>query len=65
MEVLKWIKNNIISFGGDSENVTILGYSVGAMSAILHMMSPMSEGLLKVSELRNDRSGNSVVNWKI
>lgn len=44
VEVLKWIKQNIHSFGGDDTNVTIFGYSVGAMSAILHMMSPMSVG---------------------
>lgn len=44
VEVLKWVKRNIASFGGDESNVTLFGYSVGAMSAILHMMSPMSEG---------------------
>lgn len=44
VEVLKWIKQNILSFGGDECNVTIFGYSVGAMSAILHLMSPMSTG---------------------
>lgn len=44
VEVLKWIKQNINSFGGDESNVTIFGYSVGAMSAILHLMSPMSVG---------------------
>lgn len=42
--VLKWIRQNIMSFGGDPDNISILGYSVGAMSAILHMMSPMSQG---------------------
>lgn len=42
--VLKWIRHTITSFGGDSDNITILGYSVGSMSAILHMMSPMSRG---------------------
>lgn len=44
VEVLKWIKVNIYAFGGDPDSVTILGYSAGAMSAILHLMSPMSKG---------------------
>lgn len=46
VQVLKWIRNNVMSFGGNPECVTILGYSVGAMSAILHLMSPMSKGTI-------------------
>ncbi|XP_065205733.1 esterase E4-like [Planococcus citri] len=42
---LRWIKDNIKSFGGDPENVTLLGGSSGA--AIIHilMLSPETEGL--------------------
>ncbi|XP_056638295.1 juvenile hormone esterase-like [Diorhabda sublineata] len=43
--VLKWVQQNIASFGGDPDSVTILGYSAGAWSVTLHMVSPMSEGL--------------------
>ncbi|KAL7300533.1 hypothetical protein TKK_0006531 [Trichogramma kaykai] len=43
--VLKWIKKNIKYFGGDPDNVTIFGESVGAISAHYHAVSPMSKGL--------------------
>ncbi|XP_045532375.1 juvenile hormone esterase-like [Pieris brassicae] len=42
---LKWIKNNISSFGGDPDNVTIFGCSAGAASTSYHMLSDMSAGL--------------------
>lgn len=45
--VLKWVKKNIEAFGGDSKSITLLGYSAGAVSAQLHMFSPMSEGDLR------------------
>lgn len=41
---LRWIRTNIVSFGGDPSSVTIMGYSAGGMSVSLHMVSPMSRG---------------------
>lgn len=41
---LRWIQSNIANFGGDPDSVTIMGYSAGAMSVTLHMVSPMSKG---------------------
>ncbi|KRT82519.1 hydrolase, partial [Oryctes borbonicus] len=43
--VLKWIRDHIKAFGGDPAMVTLSGYSAGAVSATLHMISPMSQGL--------------------
>ncbi|GAB1863190.1 Carboxylic ester hydrolase [Camponotus japonicus] len=42
---LQWVQKNISEFGGNSENVTIFGGSVGA--AIVHYLtlSPLTEGL--------------------
>ena len=42
---LRWIRDNIDNFGGDPNSVTITGNSAGSWSVILHMMSPMSQGL--------------------
>ncbi|XP_025833114.1 uncharacterized protein LOC108734580 [Agrilus planipennis] len=45
VQVLRWVKENIHSFGGDPNCVTIFGYSAGSSSVMLHMLSPMSKGL--------------------
>lgn len=42
---LQWVHDNIASFGGDPEKVTIMGQSAGAMSVQQHCLSPMTDGL--------------------
>ncbi|KAJ5660918.1 uncharacterized protein N7484_000290 [Penicillium longicatenatum] len=36
---LQWIKTHIDGFGGDSENITLVGHSAGGVSASLHLAS--------------------------
>ncbi|CAN7980058.1 unnamed protein product [Ixodes pacificus] len=45
--VLKWVRKNIESFGGDPNEVTLSGQSAGGISAGLHAVSPHSQGLFK------------------
>lgn len=45
LAALRWVKDNIASFGGDPQNVTLFGESAGAMAIGILMTSPLSEGL--------------------
>ena len=45
MTAIKWVKNNIAAFGGDPDNITIMGQSAGGMSVQQHCLSPLSKGL--------------------
>ena len=47
LAALRWVKDNIASFGGDPDNVTVMGQSAGAMSIQLHCLSPKAEGLFQ------------------
>lgn len=42
---LRWVQDNIRSFGGDPKRVTISGQSAGAVSVLYHVASPKSRGL--------------------
>uniref|UniRef100_A0A182MH74 carboxylesterase n=1 Tax=Anopheles culicifacies TaxID=139723 RepID=A0A182MH74_9DIPT len=42
---LRWIRENIQSFGGDPNTVSLVGYSAGSASVHLHYLSPLSSGL--------------------
>lgn len=59
---LQWIKENIANFGGDPNNVVLLGHGSGAAIADLLTLSPLSQGLIhKVIAL----SGSALAPWAI
>ena len=45
LTAISWVRDNIASFGGDPENITVMGQSAGAMSVQQHALSPLSEGM--------------------
>ncbi|MDO4762206.1 MAG: carboxylesterase/lipase family protein [Corynebacterium sp.] len=42
---LRWIKNNIARFGGDPNNITIMGESAGGQAVLTLMCVPAAQGL--------------------
>ncbi|HYZ87034.1 MAG TPA: carboxylesterase family protein, partial [Bryobacteraceae bacterium] len=44
---LRWTKRNIAKFGGDSEQITIMGDSAGAHAVACLLASPLSQGLFQ------------------
>jgi para-nitrobenzyl esterase len=45
IEALKWVRDNIESFGGDPNNVTILGQSGGGRKCQTLLQAPAAAGL--------------------
>ena len=45
MTAMLWVKHNIEAFGGDPDNITVMGQSAGAMSVQHHCLSPLTKGL--------------------
>lgn len=42
---MQWVKTNINLFGGNPNNICLMGYGTGAMSVGLHMINPQSRDL--------------------
>ena len=45
--VLRWVRENIRSFGGNPDNITIMGQSSGAMEVNALSVSPLAKGLFR------------------
>jgi para-nitrobenzyl esterase len=50
---LRWVRDNIASFGGDPEQVTIAGESAGGMSVCDHLVAPGSAGLFRAAIIQS------------
>ncbi|CAL8121638.1 unnamed protein product [Orchesella dallaii] len=60
--LLKWVQDNIKSFGGDPDKVTLGGANAGAVSVHLHMLSEYSKGLFHQAIIQ---SGTAISPWAI
>ena len=60
IQALKWIRDNIANFGGDSTSVTIFGESAGSNCVSLLVVSPLAKGLFHRAIME---SGVSVRPW--
>ena len=47
VEALRWIRTNIVAFGGDPARVTIAGQSAGAASVHYLIATPLAKGLFR------------------
>jgi len=45
MTAISWVRDNISAFGGDPENITIMGQSAGAASVQMLCQSPLTDGM--------------------
>lgn len=45
---LRWVRDNILMFGGNPDSVTLTGCSAGGASVHYHYLSPMSRGRIFV-----------------
>ncbi len=55
---IMWVKRNIANFGGDPDNITILGQSSGGVSVFSHLCSPRSKGLFQKAVIQSSAGGS-------
>ena len=62
LEAIKWVRNNIAKFGGNPNNITLMGESAGACSVSLHLLSPLSRNLFSQAIMQ---SASATVPWGV
>ncbi|CAG9772679.1 unnamed protein product [Ceutorhynchus assimilis] len=60
---LLWTKENIHQFGGNPQDITLIGESVGAASVGYHILSPMSKNLFGAAIMESGSSLLSLVQY--
>ena len=57
---LRWVRDNIASFGGDPDKVTVAGESAGGMSVCDHLVAPGSKNLFRAAIIQSAPCGAQV-----
>jgi para-nitrobenzyl esterase len=57
LAALRFVRDNIAAFGGDPDNVTLVGQSAGAASIAILMTMPQAEGLFRRAILQSTPFG--------
>ncbi len=60
---LEWVQDNIESFGGDRDQVTIFGISAGGVSVNYLMSSPQADGLFDRAVSQSGLGGERPMKW--
>uniref|UniRef100_A0A914EPY9 Carboxylic ester hydrolase n=1 Tax=Acrobeloides nanus TaxID=290746 RepID=A0A914EPY9_9BILA len=53
VEAIKWVKEEIVNFGGDPYRITLFGESAGSASVSAHTYSPLSQNLFQQAILES------------
>jgi len=61
---LEWVRDNIASFGGDPENVTVAGESAGGISVNHLMTAPIARGLFARGIVQSGGGRNNLVPFR-
>lgn len=62
MTAIQWVRDNIAAFGGDPENITIMGQSAGAMSVQQHVLSPLTDGMFQKAVMSSGGGVSKMMN---
>ncbi len=62
VRALEWTRQNIATFGGDPDNVTVFGESAGGFDTLAMMASPMAAGLFHRAIVQSGGFGVTTMN---